>query len=568
MKISCFDKEIQEILSSGYYKIPRFQRPYSWQREQIEDFWTDVITDSENDYFIGSIVVFKADRDEFGVVDGQQRLTTITMLLCSVRNALHKHGHHDLANGVQTYVEKRNRDNKLRFILDTETSYPYLHEYIQKNGSPEKTTYKPGLEEKNLELAFKILTEFVSGGVAAIEKDTTKSEEQKQVAISDRLIAIRDKVLDLKLIIIELDDEDDAYVAFETLNTRGKDLTVSDLVKNHLTKLVRVENTNVDIARDNWIKVVETIEGSQASINVDSFLHHFWLSKYEYTSIKQLFRLLKKRVKTGDAARSLLETFLSDSKTYREIHESSFRKWDKQDFEIEKSLDALLIFNVKQPLPMMLAVLREYKNKNIKQKHAKNIIKSIENFHFIFSAITSQRSSGGISSMYAKSARELTKASNLAEKVKVLNELEVKLQDRIPGYQEFEANFLEVFYSDEFTKRKPLVRYILAKINSHHVDGLTIDYSQMTIEHIASQNPSESKLGQQPIASLGNLLLIDHELNRKLGNKEFSKKKQLLRKSDVWIDETIADAIYWGEDEINHRTMKLAEIAYKLVWNI
>ena len=104
MKISCIDKELQEVLNTKYYKIHRFQRPYCWDTENIEDFWTDTIVETEKDYFIGSMVVFKLNDDTFGVVDGQQRLTTITMLLCVVRDILNEKGHTDLARGIHNFV--------------------------------------------------------------------------------------------------------------------------------------------------------------------------------------------------------------------------------------------------------------------------------------------------------------------------------------------------------------------------------------------------------------------------------------------------------------------------------
>ena len=93
---------------------------------------------------------------------------------------------------------------------------------------------------------------------------------------------------------IVLDNEDDAYIIFETLNTRGKDLRVSDLVKNYLTKLLPKKNQDVDISKDKWTKARDLIEGSNADLNMDGFLHHFWLSKYEYTTQKKLFKLIKK----------------------------------------------------------------------------------------------------------------------------------------------------------------------------------------------------------------------------------------------------------------------------------
>src|ERR1043166_6394303 len=112
MKIESLDQEIRTLLSSGYYTIPRFQRPYSWTRENIQEFWDDVVRDNPEDYFIGSMVVSKETNQRFGVVDGQQRLTTIMILLACIRDALAKHNFQDLAKGIQGLIERRNIDNK------------------------------------------------------------------------------------------------------------------------------------------------------------------------------------------------------------------------------------------------------------------------------------------------------------------------------------------------------------------------------------------------------------------------------------------------------------------------
>src|SRR4051812_33884925 len=106
MKISCFDKELREIFETGYYDIPRFQRPYSWQKENVEEFWQDTVVNSDADYFIGSIVVYKAQPSVRGIVDGQQRLTTITMVLCALRNAMAAHGQKEMASGLHKLVER------------------------------------------------------------------------------------------------------------------------------------------------------------------------------------------------------------------------------------------------------------------------------------------------------------------------------------------------------------------------------------------------------------------------------------------------------------------------------
>ncbi|HEO0719668.1 TPA: DUF262 domain-containing protein, partial [Yersinia enterocolitica] len=76
MKIEANDKDVQDIFSLGYFQIPRFQRPYSWEREEVENFWDDVIKNNPENYFIGSMVVYQSRKPYFGIVDGQQRLTT------------------------------------------------------------------------------------------------------------------------------------------------------------------------------------------------------------------------------------------------------------------------------------------------------------------------------------------------------------------------------------------------------------------------------------------------------------------------------------------------------------
>ena len=137
MKITSLDKEIRKIFEAGYYNIPRFQRPYSWEKEQIIEFWNDTIKDSESDYFIGSIVVYKKTDELFGIVDGQQRLTTITMILCAVRDFYIQEGFVNPAKGVHVLIEKIDLNNEQKFVLQTETSYPYFQEHIQKYEEPE-----------------------------------------------------------------------------------------------------------------------------------------------------------------------------------------------------------------------------------------------------------------------------------------------------------------------------------------------------------------------------------------------------------------------------------------------
>lgn len=339
------------------------------------------------------------------------------------------------------------------------------------------------------------------------------------------------------------------------------------MVKGHLTKMIKPRNLNVDLTKDKWNKLLRVIEESSSDLSSEGYIHHYWLSRYEYLPAKKLYKAFKKIIKSNDDAQSFLNLLSTDAITYREINETAFRKWDKQEYSIRESLDALNMFRVKQPLPMLLSIMREYKAGSLKIRQVQEILQAIENFHFIFTAITSQRSSGGIAQMYALHARDLNKAQTNEDKMKIINSLKKKLIERKPGYPEFEAQFNDLKYSETFSKQKKLIQYILGKITNLETNGYPINYNLMTIEHIAAQN-ARIKVSPESCAKIGNLLLIDHDLNDKLGNKDFSDKKILLLSSKVKVDEIIKNASIWNEDEIVRRTKYLANIAYNTVWQI
>jgi uncharacterized protein with ParB-like and HNH nuclease domain len=302
MKIRSIDRSMNDILKGGFYKIPRFQRPYSWEQENVEDFWNDVFVNSGAEYFIGSMVVYTpAQPDTFYVVDGQQRLTTITMLLAALRNAFEKEGWPNLALGIQSLIERRDIDNKSQFSLQTETSYPYFQDRIQSNQPPQDENPKIGNEETALQLTFEFFSDQIKSTIDAIKNDKTLTVANSKQKVKAKLSELRDKLLSLKVIFIDLDNEDDAYLIFETMNTRGKDLEPSDLVKSHLTKLLKAHNRNLDITKDYWNKMVAMIEGSSADLNLTTYIHHYWLSRYEYVSVKELYKDIKRKVTPAGA---------------------------------------------------------------------------------------------------------------------------------------------------------------------------------------------------------------------------------------------------------------------------
>ena len=412
--------------------------------------------------------------------------------------------------------------------------------------------------------AHEYLERTVTGAIDAIRNDTSLSDAGKDTTILQKLKNMRDLLLRMSLIFIELSDEDDAYIMFETLNARGKDLRVSDLVKNHLAKHLRKRTATIDSFKTRWAKMVTGIEGSSASISVDDFIHHHWLSSQEYTSQKKLFKSIKKTIRKSDAER-YLKQLVREGVFYCAMFEPLTATWKKPEIEIRRSLRALQIFGVRQPAPFVLALISELRTGTLKPRHVIRALQAVEVFHFQFTAVASQSSSGGISQMYAKHAREVREAGSAEEAMKSIRLLASKLKDRLPLVEEFEAGFRSISYSAAFTRQRALVRYILGRVLQFSLRTDSLEFEEMTIEHVVPE--SDASIAEEAIANIGNLVLVSRSLNERLGDKPFGAKKKLLAAaSDVWLDRGLEEATVWREEEIGKRAANLAKLAREEIW--
>ncbi|MDF1831176.1 MAG: DUF262 domain-containing HNH endonuclease family protein [Porticoccaceae bacterium] len=566
MKIESKDTDIESLLVGSYFYIPRFQRPYSWDDENLNDFWNDVVVNQSEDYFIGSMVVFKKEKQQFGVVDGQQRLTTITILLCVIRDYFLKVGSNDLAEGIHQLVERKDRSNKNEYVLKTETSFPYFQEHIQKFDDDPELDVDIQTEERNLSNAHNRFNKLVGSVISAIDNDASISEENKNQSKIDKLIKLRDAVLNLNLIFITLDNEDDAYLIFETLNTRGKDLALTDLVKNHFSKHLKSRGT-VDHARLKWESMLDTIHNSSSDIASDNFIYHFWSSRYEAVPLKKLFPKIKKEV-TRAKAKEYLSSLVSDSKIYRSIHESTY-EWSKNESEASDSLYALQMFKLSQPTPATMSLVRAYREDKIKYRKLRDTLSAIEKFHFVFTAITSSRSSGGISAMYSSFAIKLFESKDSQEASNLIQEFVEKLRDKRPSLEEFKVAFKEVVYTNSNSKRKNLVRYILEKFSLHYSYKYPVDFDELTIEHLSPQkNIGQDGWAESSIGCLGNLIFLDQKVNGEIDTKGFLEKKTILTEKGYSLPEFILNANEWNPECVYKHAEEMAEIAYSEIWRI
>jgi len=548
---------LEEILTRRYYHIPRFQRPYSWDPANLEDFWRDVFEDNDAGYFIGPMVGWrKKDAPHANVVDGQQRLTTITILLTVIRDAFAAFGEAKLADGVHGYIEREDRNNDPYFVLQPEDKAPYLNNGVLKHprdGTAQPSTYN----ERNLATARAWLAAKVQESLAPDGAPFAKPSAVKA------LQSLRDKCLGLFVIWIEHTDEDDAYVLFETLNSRGKDLDVADLLKNLLLGKLKAKNAQADASRDKWDLMRSQLESVESPLDVDRYILHWWLSREEYVAARKLFGRIKTKVKTADDARERLGTLAADAPLYRDVFLPGLRNWKPEELEVKEALEALVTFSVVQPAPLLLALLRARRDQDVTLKHLRRSFEVIERYHFQSTAVAAASSSGGVSGMYARFARELSNAKDADEKVVVLQSLRKALVARVPDPAVFDAGFTALRYTDDFTRDKKLVQYVARRM---HEASRAHRPAKPTLEHLLPQSTS----GGTPVdvvGNIGNLIYLEETLNNELGHKPFFEKKKILAKHrDSYELDDVLDADTWGPTEIASRALRLAKLARESAW--
>lgn len=566
LKISSKSYTVETLFSGQRnFFIPRFQRPYSWDDDNITQFWNDVTSGEQANYFIGSMVSYTVGKHSYALVDGQQRITTIMILLCCLRDTFAQLEDRNKADALHGFIEFPDRDNNLHYTLQTETSFPYLQDEILKFGKPDLNLV-PGREESSIKSAAAIFTRSIKKKLDRIDTNSSISEKEKLKRKIQSISKIRDYALELSLILITLTNEEDAYFIFETLNTRGKDLALGDLLKNHFSKNIN-KTGDVDIVKEKWSSLQSILLDSGADIDPDTFFVNSWQSRFKSVTKAKAFGVMKDTIDNKNALEHLND-FIEDANHYRTILEPD-SAWNNNQTKVKNSLNALLLFRVKQPIPAVLSLVRAFKNKRITMGKLAQTLSAIENFHFAFTAITSSRSSGGISGMYTAFGRRLYEAESGNDANKEILSLIKKLRDRMPTFAEFEAALPNVIYTNKITSQKNLVRYFLNKLNIEEKNATNGDFVDLSIEHLFPQKKITSdKRPAEIIGQLGNMFLVDEALNERLGTKNFEEKKRILIEAGYTIGNVLVSADNLSNEVINKNTKRIALVAYEKIWNI
>ncbi|HMV44176.1 MAG TPA: DUF262 domain-containing HNH endonuclease family protein [Leptospiraceae bacterium] len=283
----------------SFYEIPDYQRPYSWEKEQIEELWDDIIdawSKNEDTYFLGSMILIKKE-NKFLVIDGQQRLTTLTILFCVLRDLLYPKDR-TLLNLIKSQTEDEFR---LRLVTQIHRQNHFEKEILKSVDFTrmERTNRK---ELSNYEFACLVLKEKILA--------SKKSQLDKIITY------IYEKVVILTIIAYS---EENAVKLFQVLNTRGLDINNYDLYKGYLMEKIAKQKKDQFI--QNWINIERISEDTEEHVdNLLTYYAYYKLNNVPKTSI--YIALSKNKKLSKEKPEAIVYDFLKFSESYKRIYNS------------------------------------------------------------------------------------------------------------------------------------------------------------------------------------------------------------------------------------------------------
>lgn len=560
-------KSIEQLfISDARYMVPKYQRSFAWGADEIEELWEDLLSamTRKSEYFVGTIVLHKKTQGPQEIIDGQQRLACISMIFSAIRNVFMA-SHDDRAEhlfiaflGGKDFTRDAPLSPKL--MLNNINNEVYLERVVASQNLEE---IDAALKDKGLHNSNKLLLQAYRYFLGKITSEVSNKGTQADDFIVPLIDCLRDSV---KIITIPVTSEEDANLFFESLNARGKELAVSDLVKNRLYLEAR---NQVIRAQGLW----EAMESELGRRPVPEFLRHFWIAKKIEVGVgtvreKALYRMVAAEVRGKQTATiKLLKEFSASAADYARI--SDYTLWpddDAYDSSFEQTLNDLRLFRVTQCNPILLNAIQKFR----KPKDVAKIFRTVSNFSFRYFIIGNQ------------SPGNLERASNaIAVGIREgVHSTPSEVADAFRGVNP-DANFRSAFGLASMVKASAkLARYTLLKI-TNFMSGekekvANPDSKEVTLEHVLPQSPTPKWLpfmstgvdAKDYIYRIGNLTLLTAKVNHDAANDSFADKQRLaLNDSTLAINQAFRGLKKWGDKEIEGRQAELAKVALQ-VWKL
>lgn len=539
------------LMGNGlHYEVPKYQRDYSWDEEQWSDLWYDLMQmiSEKDSHYMGYLVLQTSDDKNFKIIDGQQRITTICILILAVINYL---------KSIQcSDDEKKINEQRANTLLTT---------YIGNIDMITLTSVNKLVLNRNNDHFYKTylsaLQEAPKRGLNASERLMKKSFDTFSVYLkstykkAEELISfVENMVNNLFFTVITVTDELNAFKVFETLNARGVQLSSSDLLKNYLFSVANEQHqTKLDELEDLWTEVSDILKETQVS----DFLRIYWNSTHKTIRKNQLYKTIRDEIKTPEQSFALLRDMRKKADIYMALNSSEDEMW-RNNKNIRENLELLKLFHVTQPYSLLISA---YSNLSIDEFDS--LLSKIVILSFRYNIICGKNPN-------EQEVLYNTLAMNIeSEKKYDVNDL---LKS---GIYVKDDEFEQAFAYKEFiynSRNNKIAKYILYKLEKFE-NGLSIDREETTLEHILPDNPDEdwnwedSKI-QQYRYRLGNMTLLEKGKNNDLGNASFPIKKEIYKQSAIPSTKNIGNTVdEWTENIIDNRQNKMSKKA-KGIWQI
>lgn len=525
----------RKLIGNGLsYRIPPFQRDYSWKEEEWEDLWADLLgtlrPGGEPGHYMGYLVLQSADDKTFDVIDGQQRLTTITILVLAVLNNLQRQvdaGNNPDANRQRIeqirnsyigYLDPVTLVARPKLVLNRNNDLFFRTYLVELRQAPQRNIRA---SENLLRKAFDWFDGKVKEHVAAVP-DTGKRLAQLIEDTSDRLF----------FTVITVTDELNAYRVFETLNARGVRLSTTDLLKNYLFSVLDRQQQHGSELRDleeRW----EAMVGRLGPEDFPDFLRVHWNSRQPLTRQSELFKTIRGTVTTSKAVFDLLRGMDEDLDMYLALTTGDAAGLEEGAGE---SLRTLRMFGVRQPFPLLLSARRR-----LDARALADLLRDVVVISLRFNVIGGY-STGEQERTYNEVALKLTKAE-LTTQAQVL----AAMRGIYPADRAFKAAFAEKVLRTTQSRNSKVVRWILCAMEKHLTSqDLRHDSDAFNIEHVLPQNPGPGWTGftdaevEASVFLLGNMTLLRRDENSGIGNASYAEKRAVLQRSSFEVTRRLA----------------------------
>lgn len=461
MNFNTANKTLRQLLSNGLsYKVPWFQRDYSWTEEEWDDLWQDILeitaSKDESAHYMGYVVLQSKDNEHFDIIDGQQRLTTISLLVLAVLKNLHEIDTDDLEN-----ENNQKRIEQLRSIfigfLDPVTLVPKSKLELNRNNDSFYQNYLVPLEDipqrglKNSEKLIKKSFEFFYSVIKKHFKETSDNKKGVEMALFLETIAAK-----LFFTEITVSDELNAFKVFETLNARGVRLSSTDLLKNYLFSVVSSagthEKTEIETLEERWHKIIDKL-GAE---DFPTFLRFYWNSQNTIVRQKELFKKIRSRVSDKKLVFELIRNLEHYADIYMALKNPSDELWNiepGQYKQCSKYVGILKMFSIKQPISLLMTAFKQMDSKEFYK-----LLRKIVVISFRYNVISGLHT-GEQEMIYNKIAVKISK-----KEITNANKAGIFLQPIYTTDDVFKAAFADKELSIKNSRNKKIVKYILFEL--------------------------------------------------------------------------------------------------------